>query len=51
MHAGMGTAARSPVAFFSAPSQIVALDCRGADIALGCESGEVMLLRAAVLLT
>ena len=45
------TAARAPVAFFSAPSQIQSLDCRGADIALGCQSGEVVLLRAAVLLT
>ena len=45
------TAARAPVAFFSAPSQIELLDCRGADIALGCQSGEVVLLRAAVLLT
>jgi WD40 repeat protein len=41
------TAARAPVAFFNAPSQIEA----PADIALGCESGEVMLLRAAMLLT
>ena len=45
------TAARAPVAFFSAPSPIGSLDCRGADIALGCQSGEVVLLRAAVLLT
>ena len=45
------TAARAPVAFFSAPSPIGSLDCRGADIALGCKSGEVVLLRAAVLLT
>ena len=45
------TAARAPVAFFRAPSQIESLDRRGADIALGCQSGEVVLLRAAVLLT
>ena len=40
-----------PVAFFRAPSPIQALDCQGAEIALGCESGAVLLLRAAVLLT
>ena len=45
------TAARAPVAFFSAPSPIGSLDCSGADIALACNSGEVVLLRAAVLLT
>ena len=43
--------ARRPVAFFRAPSPINALDCQGAEIALGCESGAVLLLRAAVLLT
>ena len=43
--------ARMPVAFFRAPSPIQALDCQGAEIALGCESGAVLLLRAAVLLT
>ena len=43
--------ARRPVAFFRAPSPILALDCQGAEIALGCESGAVLLLRAAVLLT
>ena len=44
-------AARAPVAFFRAPSPIEALDCQGAEIALGCKSGAVLLLRAAVLLT
>ena len=44
-------AARAPVAFFRAPSPIRALDCQGAEIALGCQSGAVLLLRAAVLLT
>ena len=44
-------AARAPVAFFWAPSPIQALDCQGAEIALGCQSGAVLLLRAAVLLT
>ena len=42
---------RAPVAFFRAPSYIYALDCQGAEIALGCQSGAVLLLRAAVLLT
>ena len=42
---------RAPVAFFRAPSPIQALDCQGAEIALGCTSGAVLLLRAAVLLT
>ena len=44
-------ATRRPVAFFQAPSPIWALDCQGAEIALGCESCAVLLLRAAVLLT
>ena len=44
-------AARAPVAFFRAPSPIQALDCQGAEIALGCEGGAVLLMRAAVLLT
>ena len=43
--------ARRPVAFFRAPSPIEALDCQGAGIALGCQSGALLLLRAAVLLT
>ena len=43
--------ARRPVAFFWAPSPIEALNCQGAEIALGCQSGAVLLLRAAVLLT
>ena len=43
--------ARRPIAFFRAPSPIQALDCQGAEIALGCQSGAVLLLRAAVLLT
>ena len=42
---------RAPVAFFRAPSPIEALDCQGAEIALGCNNGAVLLLRAAVLLT
>ena len=42
---------RAPVAFFRAPSPIDAFDCQGAEIALGCQSGAVLLLRAAVLLT
>ena len=43
--------ARRPVAFFRAPSPILSLDCQGAEIALGCNNGAVLLLRAAVLLT
>ena len=43
--------ARRPVAFFRAPSPIQALDCQGAEIALGFNSGAVLLLQAAVLLT
>ena len=43
--------ARRPIAFFRAPSPIDALDCQGAEIALGCNNGAVLLLRAAVLLT
>ena len=43
--------ARMPVAFFRAPSPINAIDCQGAEIALGCLSGAVLLLRAALLLT
>ena len=35
--------ARRPVAFFRAPSPIKALDCQGAEIALGCQSGAVLL--------
>ena len=42
---------RAPIAFFRAPSPINALDCQGAEISLGCHSGAVLLLRAAVLLT
>ena len=42
---------RAPVAFFRAPSPIYALDCQGAEIALGCNSGALLLLRATVLLT
>ena len=44
-------AARAPVAFFRVPAPILSLDCQGAEIALGCQSGAVLLLRAAVLLT
>ena len=43
--------ARAPVAFFRAPSTIISLDCKGAHISLGCQSGEILQLRAAVLLT
>ena len=43
--------ASRPVASFRATSPILALDCQGAAIALGFQSGAVLLLRAAVLLT
>ena len=48
---GADKAARVPVAFFKAPSPINVLDCSGAAIVLGCMSGEVLQLRAAVLVT
>ncbi len=40
-----------PVAFFRAPAPIVTVDTSGAHIAVGCQNGEVLQLRAAVLLT
>jgi hypothetical protein len=40
-----------PVAFFRAPSPIETVDISGAHIAVGCQNGEVLQLRAAVLLT
>jgi WD40 repeat protein len=39
------------VAFFRAPAPIVTVDTSGAHIAVGCQNGEVLQLRAAVLLT
>lgn len=41
----------APVAFFRAPGTISTIDTSGAHIAAGCENGEVLALRAAVLLT
>ena len=41
----------APVAFFRAPGTISTIDTSGAHIAVGCENGEVLQLRAAVLLT
>ena len=41
----------SPVAFFRAPAPIETVDTSGAHIAVGCQNGEVLQLRAAVLLT
>ena len=38
-----------PVAFFRASSPIVTVDTSGAYIAVGCQNGEVLQLRAAVL--
>ena len=40
-----------PVAFFRAPAPIVTVDTSGPHIAVGCQNGEVLRLRAAVLLT
>ena len=40
-----------PVAFFRAPVPIGTVDISGAHIAVGCQNGEVLQLRAAVLLT
>ena len=37
------------VAFFRAPSLVSAIDCAGENIAVGCESGAVLHLRAACL--
>ena len=42
---------RTPVAFFRAPAPICTVDTSGAHIAVGCQNGEVLRLRAAVLLT
>ncbi len=41
----------TPVAFFRAPALIRTVDTSGAHIAVGCQNGEVLQLRAAVLLT
>ena len=40
-----------PVAFFRAPAPILTVDISGTHIAVGCQNGEVLQLRAAVLLT
>jgi hypothetical protein len=40
-----------PVAFFRAPAPMEIVDTSGAYIAVGCQNGEVLQLRAAVLLT
>ncbi len=41
----------APVAFFRAPAPIQTVDTSGAHIAVGCQNGEVLRLRATVLLT
>jgi hypothetical protein len=40
-----------PVAFFRAPAPISTVDTSGEHIAVGCQNGEVLQLRAAVLLS
>ena len=42
---------RAPVAFFRAPASICTVDTSGEHIAVGCKNGEVLQLRAALLLT
>ena len=42
---------KTPVAFFQCASQIAAFDVAGANVAVGCADGQVLQLRAAVLLT
>ena len=41
----------TPVAFFQCASNITAFDVAGANVAVGCAGGQVLQLRAAVLLT
>ena len=41
----------APVAFFRAPAPISTIDTSGEHIAVGCQNGEVLQLRTAVLLT
>jgi len=41
---------KKPVAFFRAPAPIQTLQCAGDNIAVGCENGEVLHLRAAFLM-
>ena len=45
------TTSCAPLAFFRAPGTISSIDTSGAHIAVGCANGEVLQLRAAVLLT
>ena len=40
----------APVAFFRAPGKIWVLDCTGDQIAVGCQNGDVLHLRAALLM-
>jgi len=42
---------KTPVAFFQCASQIAAFDVAGANVAVCCADGQVLQLRAAVLLT
>ena len=42
---------KKPVAFFRAPAPIATLQCAGDKIAVGCQNGEVLHLRATFLLS
>ena len=42
---------KAPIAFFRAPATISTVNTSGAHIVVGCQNGEVLQLRAAVLLT
>ena len=42
---------KKPVTFFRAPAPLQTLQCAGDKIAVGCQNGEVLHLRAAFLVT
>jgi len=42
---------KKPVAFFRAPAPIQTLQCAGDKIAVGCQNGEVLHLRASFLVS
>ena len=51
LEAADGKAETAPVAFFQCASEIKAFDVAGANVAVGCEDGQVLQLFAAVLQT